>query len=54
MQASNDFSLHIRIDKGLGKLKVFSKDIQLPITPDETDEGDRSLWNVVNVRQVEL
>ena len=54
MQTSNDFSSDISIDKGLRKLKMFSKDIELSITSDKADERERSSWNVVNVRQFEL
>lgn len=54
MQTRNDFSSDISIDKGLRKLKMFSKDIQSSITSDEADKGDCSLWNVVKVRQCEF
>ncbi len=54
MQTSNNFSSDISIDESLRKLKMFSEDIELSITPDKTDERDRSVWNVVNVPQCEL
>ena len=54
MQTSNDFSSDISIDKALRELKMLSKDIKFSITSDKTDERDRSVWNVVNVRQFEL
>ena len=54
MQTSNDFSSNISINKSLRELKMFSKDIKFSITSDKTDERDRSVWNVVNVRQFEL
>ena len=54
MQLSNNFSSDISIDKALRKLKMLSKDIKFSITSDKTDERDRSVWNVVNVRQFEL
>ncbi len=54
MQTSNNFSSDISIDKSLGKLKMFSEDIELSITSDKADERERSVWNVVNVRQFEL
>ena len=53
MQTSNDFSSDISIDKSLRKLKMFSEDIELSITPDKTDERDRSFRNVVNTWQCE-
>jgi len=33
---------------------MFSEDIELSITSDKADERERSVWNVVNVRQFEL
>ena len=54
MQTSNDFGSDISIDKGLRKLKMFSEDIKLSVTPDKTDKRDRSIRNVVNARQCEL
>ena len=54
MQISYNFSSDISIDKSLGKLKMFSEDIELSITSDKADERERSVWNVVNVRQFEL
>ncbi len=53
MQTSNDFSLDITVDKSLRKLKMFSEDIELSITPDKTDERDLSVRNVVNPWQCE-
>jgi len=38
MQTGNNFSSNIGIDKGLRKLKMFSKDIELPVTSDKPDE----------------
>ncbi len=54
MQTSNNFSSDISIDKSLRKLKMFSKYIELSVTSDKADERDRSIRNVVNVRQCEL
>jgi hypothetical protein len=51
MQASDDFSSYIGINKSFGKLKMFSKDIQLSVTSDETNERDRSVRNIINIRQ---
>ena len=51
---SNDFSSDIGIDKGLGKLKMFSKDIEPSVTSDKTDERDCSIRDVVELRQFEL
>jgi hypothetical protein len=45
MQVGKDFSQDIRIDKDLGNRKMLSKDIHLPVTADETDEGNDSLRN---------
>jgi hypothetical protein len=33
---------------------MFSEDIQLPVTSDETNERDRSVWNIINIRQSEF
>ena len=54
MQTGNNSSSSIGIDKGLKKLKMFSKDIELPITSNETDKRDGSLWDIVNFWQGEL
>lgn len=54
VQTSNDFSSYISIDKFFRKLKMFSKDIELPVTSDETDEGDGSVWNIIDFWQFEL
>jgi hypothetical protein len=54
MQSGNDFSSNIRIDKGLRELKMLSEDIQLPITSDEANKRDGSLWDIGNLWQSEL
>ncbi len=54
MQTGNDSSSNIGIDKGFRKLKMFSKDIELSIASNETDKGDGSLWDIVNLWQGEL
>jgi hypothetical protein len=54
MQAGNDFSSDIGIDKGFRKFKMFSEDIQLPIASNKTDKRDGSLWDIVNLWQGEL
>ena len=43
MQVADDFSPDIRINKSLGNGKMLSKDIQLPVTADETNEGNGPL-----------
>ena len=45
MQARDDFSPDIRINKGLGNGKRLPKDIQLSIAADETNEGNGSIRN---------
>ena len=54
MQACNNFSLDIRIDKIFRKHKMFSKDIQLSITSDEPDERDRSIGDIIDLRQTKF
>ena len=54
MQIGDNFSSYISIDESLRKFKMFSEDIKFAITPDKADERDRSIRNVVNVRQCEL
>ena len=51
MQAGNDFSSHISIDKVLRKLKMFSEDIEVSITADKADERDRSVRDEVDTWQ---
>ena len=51
MQTSNDFGSDVSIDKAFSKLKMLSENIQLPVTSDETDERDRSVRDVINLRQ---
>ena len=43
MQGGDDFGPDIGINKGLGNGKMLSKDIQLPVAADETDEGNGPL-----------
>jgi len=45
MQARDDFSPDIRINERLRNGKMLSKDIQLPVTADETNEGNGSSGN---------
>jgi len=54
MQSGDDFSSDITINKIFRKLEMFSKDIQLPITSDETDERDGSVRNIINPRQTKF
>lgn len=54
MQLCNDFSSGISINKGLRKLEMFSKDIELSVASDKADERDRPIRNVVLLRQFEL
>lgn len=48
MQAGNNFSSNISVDKSLRKLKMFSKDIEFPIASDKTDKRDGSVRDVIN------
>jgi len=43
MEGGNDFTPDIGIDERLRNGEMLSKDIQLLVTADETDEGDGSL-----------
>ena len=54
MQAGNDFSSNISIDKGLRELKMLSENIQLSITSDKANKRDGSLWDIGNLWQGEL
>ena len=54
MQAGNDFSSDISIDKGFRELKMLSEDIQVSITSDKANKRDGSLWDVGNLWQGEL
>jgi hypothetical protein len=54
MQARNNFGSDVSVNKGFRKLKMFPKDIQLPITPDEPDERDGSIWNIADRRQTKF
>lgn len=54
MQVSNDFSSNISIDKGFRKFKMFSKDIQFPITSDEPNERDDSIGKIIDLWQTEF
>ena len=45
LQGRDDFGPDIGINKGLGNGKMLSKDIQLPVTADEPNEGNGSLRN---------
>ncbi len=54
MQVSNDSGLDITINKGLGKLEMFSEDVESSITSDETDERDCPIRDVVQLGQFEL
>lgn len=49
MQARDNFSLNIGVNKVFGKLEMFSKDIQLLITSDEPNERDGSVRNVIDL-----
>jgi hypothetical protein len=54
VQTSDDFSSNVSVDKFFRKFKMFSKDIEVPIASDETNERDCSVWDVINFRQCEL
>jgi len=49
MQTSDDFCSDIRIDEVFRELEMFSKDIQFLISADETDKGNCSLRNVIEI-----
>jgi len=51
VQISNNLSSDVGIDKGFGKLKMFSEDVEFPVTTDEADEGDCTIRNVVDFGQ---
>jgi hypothetical protein len=50
MQACNDFSSDIRVDKVFRNFEMFSEDIQFLIAPDETDKRDGPVGDVINFR----
>lgn len=50
MQTGDDFSSGVTVNKVLRKLKMLSKDVQLPIASDETDEGDGSVRDIIDPR----
>jgi hypothetical protein len=54
MQACNDFSSDIRVDKVFRNFEMFSKDIQFFIASDETDKRDGPVRDVINFRECEF
>ena len=48
MQTRDDFSRNISVDEFFRKIEVLSKDIEFTITSNETNEGDTSVWDMVN------
>ena len=54
MKTGDDFSPNIRINKLFRNLKVFSKDIKIPIASYEADKRDGAIGNVINFGQCEL
>lgn len=54
MKTGNNFSSNISVDKGLRKLKMFSKDIEFSIASDETDKRDGSIRDVIDFGQGKL
>jgi hypothetical protein len=48
MQTRNNFGSNVGVNKAFGKLKMFSKYIQLTITSDETDERDGPIRNIID------
>jgi hypothetical protein len=54
MQACNNFSSDICIDKVFRKHEMFSKDIQLSITSDEPDERDRPIGDIIDLWQTKF
>jgi hypothetical protein len=49
MQTSDDFCSDIRVDEVFRELEMFSKDIQFLVSADETDKGNCSLRNVIEI-----
>ena len=49
MQTRDNFGSNIGVNEVFGKLEMFSKDVQLPITSDETDERDGSVRDVIDL-----
>ena len=49
MQTRDNFGSNVGINEVFRKLEMFSKDIQLPITSDETNERDGSVRNVIDL-----
>jgi hypothetical protein len=54
MQAGDNFSPDIRVDKGLRKLKMFSEDIEFSIASDETNKRDSSVRDVINFGELKF
>jgi len=54
MQAGNNFSSDIGIDKFFGKFEMFSKDIEFPVTSNKSDDRDCSLGDIVDFWEFEL
>jgi len=52
VKTGDDFSPNIRINKLFRNLKVFSKDIKIPIASYEADERDGAIGNVINFGNV--
>ena len=50
MQTGNDFSSDVTVNKVLGKLEMLSKDVQVPIASEKTDEGDGSVRDIIDPR----
>lgn len=49
MQTRDNFGSNIGVNEVFGKLEMFSKDVQLPITSDETDERDGPVRDVIDL-----
>ena len=51
VQISNNLSSDVGIDKGFGKLEMFSEDVESPVTTDKADKGDCAIRNVIDFGQ---
>jgi len=50
MQACDDFSSDIRVDKVFRNFEMFSEDVQFFIASDETDKRNGPIRDVINFR----
>jgi len=54
MQTRDNFSPDISVDEGFRKFEMFCKDIQFLVTSDEANKRDRSIRNIIDLRQTEF